>query len=92
MQSQIRDVRGRPITGINGAKLCWLTLADETGKVITRVGTFALCPDCDPKKVDPKEIRDSLASSSISGVTGEEVEFSKLPKMGIEIIKVYEEI
>lgn len=91
-QALITDFSGRPINGIPGSKLCWITLAGEDGRIQTRVGTVALCKDCDVDKANVEEIKQALFAAIHSGIKGNEPEWTNLPIHKLELHYQFPEV
>ena len=86
----VLDNRHIPVRGLEGTKLCWLTLGTDT-EVKTRVGSFPVCGKCDPQKVDLAKLKQDLIVTPNTGIQGNEPELAMFPKLGIEVIKTYGE-
>lgn len=89
-QAMVLDNRHNPVRGLDGTKVCWLTLSSN-GEVVTRVGTFPVCGKCDPKKVNLEALKKDLIDTPNTGISGKEPELYLNPDLGIEVVKTFGE-
>ena len=87
-QAWVRNFRGDLMGALPGTKVCWIVLSDDAGHEC-RIGTIMICKDCELDKVDINEVKATLASNPISGVTGDEKEWKILPNMRLELVKEF---
>jgi hypothetical protein len=71
-----------------GTKVCWIVLSNDAGQEC-RIGTIMFCKNCDISKVKIEDIKATLISDPISGVTGNETEWTALPNARLELVKEF---
>ena len=87
-QAQVTDFQGKPVNGIPGSKIIFITLGDDSG-VKTRIGSVPVCKDCRIEDLKPSELIENLLASP-HGLLETDPELKLFLRRGIEVVKTYE--